>query len=295
MTAHPDPSLPWPPALFSEPRRVTGQAVHLLAPNAGAWTTEGTNTWVIGMMGGAECLVLDPGSDSPAHQDAIIELARNEGWTIRHIVFTHDHEDHIGGTRELSNATGVPVSAFSTHGADVALRHGDILKVDDLSLRVMHTPGHSDDSITLVAEGAATVFTADTLLATRSTAILGSLSDYFHSLRQLREVVEAEAAIALPGHGPLCLTPSDSIDRVIEVRMKRVDEVAACVAGGANDLPTLTRLLYPRLSEDRILSAGLTVYSGLRYLAEPANRRPELEGSALDQMIADSDFRAFLQ
>jgi hydroxyacylglutathione hydrolase len=127
---------------------------------------------------GGEGLVIDPADEV----DKIIALARSKKITIRTLVNTHAHVDHIMGNEEMKQKTGariviheaeapvltgIPQSLLAMFGArpsppaDQTVTDGDVLRVGESSLKVLHTPGHSPGAICLHGEGAA--FTGDTL------------------------------------------------------------------------------------------------------------------------------------
>lgn len=287
---------PWPPATTSTPAQATDSVVHLLAPNATSWTYEGTNTWIIGHPGGEACLVIDPGTDDPRHLDAIIDTAVSRSWQIDRVVLTHDHNDHSDGARTLADRVGARIAGVSTRFSDDILADGDLLKLDGVSVEVMHTPGHSADSIALYLEDDGSVLTGDTILGDRSSGIFGRLSEFLSSLERLRALAVARPLVLLPGHGPIVTDPQHVIDRVLRVRLNRVDQIAAEIAAGQSDLNSLVNAIYPALDPTRHLSAAITVASGLHYLAEPGRHRAEIESDSLTRLIVQSDayLRRFL-
>jgi len=171
------------------------------APNPGPMTLEGTNTWILGT---EELLVIDPG---PLDESHLLDIALHG--TVAHIVLTHGHTDHSAGVQRLHELTGAPVSAWDpafVHGGE-ALRHAMTLEVGQVRAVVHHTPGHSADSVSLVASLSGpddvVVLTGDTVLG-RGTAVIadpdGDLGDYLNSLEVLLGLVDAPV---LPGHGPV--------------------------------------------------------------------------------------------
>jgi glyoxylase-like metal-dependent hydrolase (beta-lactamase superfamily II)/rhodanese-related sulfurtransferase len=91
--------------------------------------------------------------------------AAQEGVTIRYVIDTHTHADHFSASRQLAEALRVPVVMHRDSPApyaDLRLDDGHMLIIGNLRLTALHTPGHTRDSMCLVAPDR--VFTGDTLL-----------------------------------------------------------------------------------------------------------------------------------
>jgi len=89
--------------------------------------------------------------DAPGEAAKISELLK--GTTPRYILITHSHLDHTGALAELKSALGVPVAVHAADAgrlpvaADKLLNHGDVISFGDLTLSVLHTPGHTPGSL----------------------------------------------------------------------------------------------------------------------------------------------------
>ena len=97
--------------------------------------------------------------------DRYLALAARDGLRIHYLIDTHTHADHFSATQQLARRLKVPVAMHRLSPApcvDLALDDGEMLAVGKLRLRVLHTPGHTRDSICLCVEDR--VFTGDTLL-----------------------------------------------------------------------------------------------------------------------------------
>lgn len=123
-------------------------------------------SYVIGS--GSEAAVIDPRRDV----DVYIDIARDEGLAITRVFETHRNEDYIIGSRELADRTGAEIYHHEAtdwgYGNDVA--EGDSFRVGQLVLKVLHTPGHTFDSISIAVydtefsdDEAVAVFTGDAL------------------------------------------------------------------------------------------------------------------------------------
>jgi len=134
--------------------------------------------YLIGGDAGGEGLVIDPADDV----DKIIALADEQKITIKYILNTHAHVDHVMGNEEMKRKTRakiiiheedapwltrIPSSMLSMFGgrssppADHTVKDGDLIQVGHLTLKVLHTPGHSPGGMSMYLDKA--VFTGDTL------------------------------------------------------------------------------------------------------------------------------------
>src|SRR5699024_183136 len=122
----------------------------LTAPNPGAMTGPGTNTYIVGE---EAAIVIDPGVDDAAHLQAIIAHAPGP---VREILLTHKHPDHSGGARALAAMTGAPVRCEATalqgvydagFVADDAIARGEKIRIGRQTLESVYTPGHTPDHL----------------------------------------------------------------------------------------------------------------------------------------------------
>ena len=122
----------------------------------------GCRSYVIGCPATFSAAVIDPEIQLVDHYRAI---ATRDGLTIRYVIDTHTHADHFSASREIGEALDIPVVMHRDSTApfvDLKLDDGQMLLVGDLRVTALHTPGHTRDSMCLVA--ADKVFTGDTLL-----------------------------------------------------------------------------------------------------------------------------------
>lgn len=146
--------------------------------------------------------------DTSYNAAEIIRLIRDEQFTLKYIISTHGHSDHTAGNSEVQLALGGETVAFSTSriGAELAVNDGDVLWVGKVDLKVLYTPGHTQDGICLLVNGQK-LLTGDTLFlgeCGRTDLPGGNPSSLYHSL--FETILALDDAIEVyPGHdyGPM--------------------------------------------------------------------------------------------
>lgn len=164
------------------------------------------NVWVVG--DDAECVVID----APHDVDAIRELVGDR--TVRAVLCTHAHDDHVRVAPELAAAVGAPVLLHPddmvlwrlTHPdrePDGELTDGQVVQVGGVGLRVLHTPGHAPGAVCLHSPELGVVFTGDTLFAGGPGATGRSYSDFGTITESIRDrlLPLPEDTEVRPGHG----------------------------------------------------------------------------------------------
>ena len=124
--------------------------------------TGGCQSYLIGCADTLSAALIDP---EVSQVDRYHALAGRDGLHIRYVIDTHTHADHFSGAKQLSEMLDAPLVMHRDGAAPFAslrLDDDDMLLVGKLRLRALHTPGHTRDSMCLVAEDR--VFTGDTLL-----------------------------------------------------------------------------------------------------------------------------------
>lgn len=238
---------------------------HVLAPNPGPMTLDGTNTWLLGAQRDRAMVVVDPG---PLDESHLINLSLRGN--VELILLTHGHADHSEGARRLRALTGAPIAAFDpAHGEHAdALADGDRLEWADVVIDVLHTPGHSADSVSFLVQRAAesVLVTGDTILGQGTTMIDhpdGLLSDYFVTLDRLRGL---GPVVVLPGHGPIDGTAVDKSTAYLAHRRARLAQVRSAVEAGARTPHDVVEIVYADVPRHLWPAAERSVAAQLFYL-----------------------------
>lgn len=122
----------------------------------------GCQSYIVGCEQSCVAAVIDP---EVRLVDKYLASAAQDGLRIRYVIDTHTHADHFSAADELGHSLGVPIVMHRDSPAPFAslrLQDGDMLMVGQLRVQAIHTPGHTRDSMCLLAEDR--LFTGDTLL-----------------------------------------------------------------------------------------------------------------------------------
>jgi len=181
-----------------------------------------TNCYLVGCPHTHEALVIDPGGDA----EDILSAVRELGVQVRRIALTHFHFDHVLAVEPVRSATGAsllihkddaqhltnPPALFrffvpgTPRGlvADRTLQDGDTLAVGELTVKVLHTPGHSPGGISLWMPAEGVVFCGDTLFrdGLGRTDFPGSSYEMLVESIHNKLFTLPDETMVYPGHGP---------------------------------------------------------------------------------------------
>lgn len=214
-------------------------------------TLEGTNTY---LYGSGPCMVIDPGSDDPAHLEAIRAAAEVRGG-IGTVLLTHSHGDHTGGADQLGAEVVLP-----EQGAE----HG--------GLRAVATPGHAADHVAFLSVDGV-CFSGDLVLGLGSTIVPpggNSLAAFMDSLRLLQ--AEPLELIA-PGHGPWITDPAAKLAEYVEHRETRERLLLAALDSGERSRAQLLASVWEDVPVELLPMAAMAMEAHLEKL-EAEGRLP---------------------
>ncbi len=190
-----------------------------------------TNCYVVADSATRDAVVIDPGDEAPR---VLRELAERQ-WTLRHVLLTHAHFDHIGGVAGLIEATGVPLALHPADlpllrakgGAaafglampacpepDVLLTPGQTLAAGSLSFEVLFVPGHTPGHVAFYHAGGQVVFSGDVLFQQgigRTDLPGGSYDTLMRSLHDVLLQLPDETVVC-SGHGPATTIGAEKLE-----------------------------------------------------------------------------------
>jgi glyoxylase-like metal-dependent hydrolase (beta-lactamase superfamily II) len=162
--------------------------------------TQFSNSYLLGGQSGREALLIDPG----IFDEGLLALIEGNGWYVRHVLLTHSHQAHVNGLRTLRKVYDLRIHAMDPAAVEFpaeSLEETDSLSLCGFPIRVLATPGHSNDSLCFLV--GRMLFTGDTLSA---GGIGETASGYERALllSSIRaKLLGLPAGIFLfPGHGP---------------------------------------------------------------------------------------------
>ena len=159
-----------------------------------------TYTYLIASANGREALIIDPVEENVAEY---IKLLEELNLKLVKVIDTHIHADHVTGASKLKNNTNCTTIMGENSPAetvDLKLKDGEIIKVDQMQIKALYTPGHTSDSYSFLMNNY--LFSGDTLLINgtgRTDFQNGSSEDAYHSLfNKLLKL--PEETLLYPGH-----------------------------------------------------------------------------------------------
>lgn len=231
--------------------QLSARVWRVLGLNPGKFTLQGTNTYLVGT--GDQRLLIDTGEANKAEYTSLLGTTLHKLQArVSQIVLTHWHHDHLGGLPDVLNkvcAGGSPrvYKFLLERSADEGLHYplrgegnmmtvsmpaeierqitylkdGDVLTTEGATLRVIATPGHTKDHLSLWLDEEKAVFTGDCVLG-EGSAVFEELSSYMTSLEKLLALCPQTL---YPGHGPVLKDGQRAIKQYITHRNAREKQV----------------------------------------------------------------------
>ncbi|RWS16810.1 hypothetical protein B4U79_12821 [Dinothrombium tinctorium] len=212
--------------------KLSERVIRVLALNPGMMTLQGTNTYILGK--GKRRFLLDTGDGTKPEYIELLKttLAANDS-IIEAIIVTHWHNDHIGGLSSILNAFKNDYKVYKVIDKhddckDLKLypvKDNQIFKLEDITLRLLHTPGHTEDHLAVYLEEEKALFSGDCILG-EGTSVFTDLWSYMNSLRRF---LSLKMNVIYPGHGPIIENPIEKVNEYILHRERREQQILNCL------------------------------------------------------------------
>ncbi len=269
---------------------------------------------------GEEGALIDAGFSDDQSIDSRLEALRGfAGLKLRYIVITHHHFDHSSGAHRLREETGARIVMhrdeapllqraaeeelpsdvdappdrqefreqtlrFRRDGAkgapDELVSDGDTLRVGGLTLRMVHSPGHTAGHLSPFLEEGRVVFAGDNVLGLGTTVVPppphGDMTQYIDSLTKMQGL---GAELMCCGHGPVVREPNRKLQELIDHRHEREQQILSLAGEGRDTVKAMVRAIYPELDKRLLGMAQSQVLSHLSKLEREGRVRTSGEGA----------------
>ncbi|MEE8371605.1 MAG: MBL fold metallo-hydrolase [Sphingomonadales bacterium] len=284
---------------YGDVRQESQLVRRVMARNPGPFTYMGTGTFIVGR---GSVAIIDPGPALFSHVNAVHMAVVGE--KVSHILVTHTHLDHSGAAKILAERTGAPVFAYGVHGwgraaglgdEDVEagadrifkpnkkLRDGELLRGPGWTIEAIHTPGHTSNHICFRLREEDTLFSGDHIMGWSTTVISPPDGDMALYLKSLEKVRERDFSIVRPTHGPVIEHPNVFIEKLINHRLEREEEIVTAVRNGLSNIQEIVELVYFDVPKSLHASAARSTLAHLIWLVDKgvvsADPKPRLEAT----------------
>jgi len=268
--------------------QVTPSIRRVIAENPSKFTYRGTGTYILGH---GDVVVIDPGPRLDSHRDAL--AAALAGETVRAILVTHCHADHSPLAAWMREEFDAPTFGFGPHPRDDeptdepsdeieestdfdfvpdhAVVDGDLVVTGGgLTMRAVHTPGHTSNHVCWTLEEELTLFTGDHVMGWSTTVVSPPDGDMGAYIESLRMVAGRGDAVIWPTHGPARTDARSYVAALVDHRLAREAAVLEQVRAGRATAAEIVEVLYADVREELHKPAARSVWAHLVKLVADA-------------------------
>lgn len=255
--------------------KLSPACIRILGLNPGAFTLDGTNTYLIGT--GSSRILVDTGEGLERYQELLRHVMELHGVSDIHtILLSHRHGDHVGGVDLIKAAQAQPVRVYKNGYSDgCGISDQQRFTTEGADLVAVLTPGHTEDHCCFILEQDSALLSGDCVLGCGST-IFEDLSAYMKSLLRIQKLCRDNSLTKIyPGHGPVVLDSETKIAEYIKHRTDREAQILA-ILSKHQEVSTsksitsigITNIIYPQLPRSVFPAAQRSVTLHLRKLLE---------------------------
>lgn len=266
----------------------------VIAENPSKFTYHGTGTYVVGH---GEVVVIDPGPELASHREAL--RAALDGERVAAVLVTHCHADHSPLARWMSDTFEAPTIGFGPHPPptdgdldatpeedevaaradaddehkettdydfepDIAADDGDlVVDLDGVTMRALHTPGHTSNHLCFSLEQESALFTGDHIMGWSTTVVSPPDGDMASYLASLRAVAARDDEVLWPTHGPPRHDAAEFVDALLDHRLGRDRQILQVLSDGAASIGSIVERLYAEVDPALHFPARRSVWAHL--------------------------------
>ena len=242
----------------------------ITANNASPMTFTGTRSYILGT---DNLIVIDPGPENNDHFNAIMNYIGKR--KVTDIILTHSHVDHSPLSRRLKDETGAPIIGFGSAdearttfmkklssslylGGEEGIDHDlaldekvidkQVLKRDNYSIEIIHTPGHLSNHICLSVKEKKVLFSGDHVMGWATTLISPPDGDLGSFMKSLEKLSKRDEHIYYPGHGKPLKVPQQMVIAQIAHRRDREMQILSSISETSRTAEEIVEVVYVDLN-----------------------------------------------